>query len=206
MKDGDGIFIRSELEKKVNHNKFLDTKLNECSENCLNVEILNGSEITKQHWDFFYKCYLDTTKKKWGSSYLTKEFFYEIGKNLSSQILLILAKDKNSYIAGALNFLSNTHLYGRHWGSLKFIPYLHFELCYYQAIEYVINKKLKIVEAGAQGSHKLQRGYMPKETYSLHWIKNDNFRNAIKNYLDEEIELIEKQKNDLEEFAPYKEY
>ena len=121
-----------------------------------------------------------------------------------SKILLIFAKHNEEYVAGALNFISDTHLYGRLWGSVSYIPFLHFELCYYQAIEYVINNKLKIVEAGAQGSHKLQRGYMPKETYSLHWIKNNSFKDAINKYLDEETKLIEIQKKDLEEFAPYK--
>ena len=107
-------------------------------------------------------------------------------------------------IASALNFKSSSHLYGRLWGTIKYIPYLHFELCYYQAIDYAIKNKIKIVEAGAQGSHKLQRGYLPKETYSLHWIKNNSFKNAINNYLDEETKLIEIQKKDLEKFAPYK--
>ena len=165
---------------------------------------LKGDEIKKKHWDFFYECYLNTTNNKWGFPYLTKDFFYQIGRKLSSKILLIFAKHNEKYIAGALNFISNSHLYGRLWGSLSHIPFLHFELCYYQAIEYVINNNLKVVEAGAQGSHKLQRGYMPKETYSLHWIKNDSFKNVINNYLDEEIKLIEKQKKDLEEFTPYK--
>ena len=107
-------------------------------------------------------------------------------------------------IASALNFISDNCLYGRLWGTIKYIPYLHFELCYYQAIDYAIKNKIKNVEAGAQGSHKLQRGYLPKETYSLHWIKDHNFKNAINNYLNEEMKLINKEKKDLEEFAPYK--
>ena len=172
----------------------------------LTVEILSGSQINKLHLDFFYKCYLNTTERKWGSSYLTEDFFYQIGQNLSSKILLILAKRKDRYIAGALNFLSNTHLYGRLWGSIKYIPFLHFELCYYQAIDYAIKNKLQTVEAGAQGAHKLQRGYMPKETFSLHWIKNIKFKDAINNYLNQEIKIIEKEKNDLEQFAPFKKF
>ena len=107
-------------------------------------------------------------------------------------------------VASALNFLSSTHLYGRLWGSIKHIPYLHFELCYYQAIDYAIKEKIKIVEAGAQGSHKLQRGYMPEKTWSLHWIKNKKFKEAISNFLDEEIKIIEKQKKNLEQFSPFK--
>ena len=170
----------------------------------MKVKLLNGDEIKKKHWDFLYECYLDTARKKWGSSYLTRNFFKEIGNNLSSKIILIIAYQDNQMIASALNFRSSSHLYGRLWGSIKYIPYLHFELCYYQAIDYAIKNKMKIVEAGAQGSHKLQRGYLPKETYSLHWIKNNSFKDAINNYLDEEIKLIEKQKKDLEDFAPYR--
>ena len=174
--------------------------------NNLTVKLLTGNEIQKEHWEFFYKCYLNTTEKKWGSSYLTKEFFIEIGKKLSSKILLIIAYQKEKMIASALNFVSSTHLYGRLWGSIKHIPYLHFELCYYQAIDYAINKKIRTVEAGAQGSHKLQRGYMPQKTWSLHWIKNKKFKEAIGNYLDEETKIIEKQKKDLEQFSPFRFY
>lgn len=173
-------------------------------ENDLKIELLTGSQITKFHWDFFYQCYLNTTENKWGVSYLTKNFFYMIGQTLSSKILLIFAIQNNQYIAGALNFLSNTHLYGRLWGSITYIPFLHFELCYYQAIDYAINNKLQTVEAGAQGSHKLQRGYLPRETFSAHWIKNIKFKDAINNYLNEEIKIIEKQKKDLEQFVPFK--
>ena len=107
-------------------------------------------------------------------------------------------------IASALNFFSKTHLYGRLWGSLKNIPYLHFELCYYQAIEYAIKNNIKIVEAGAQGMHKIQRGYLPEKTWSLHWIKNDKFKEAIGQFLDQEINLLNKEKKDLEEFTPFK--
>ena len=172
--------------------------------NNLTVKLLIGNEIQKKHWEFFYECYLNTTEKKWGSSYLTKEFFIEIGNKLSSKILLIVAFQKEQMVASALNFLSSTHLYGRLWGSIKHIPYLHFELCYYQAIDYAIKGKIKIVEAGAQGSHKLQRGYMPEKTWSLHWIKNKKFKEAISNFLDEEIKIIEKQKKNLEQFSPFK--
>ena len=170
----------------------------------IKIELLTGFQITKFHWDFFYKCYLNTTESKWGTSYLTKDFFYRIGQSMPSKILLVLAKQHGRYIAGALNFMSNNHLYGRLWGSITYIPFLHFELCYYQAIDYAIKNKFQIVEAGAQGSHKLMRGYMPKEIFSAHWIKNINFKNAINNYLDEEIETIEKQKKELEQFTPFK--
>ena len=172
--------------------------------NNLTIDILKGNQIKKKHWDFFYKCYLNTTQKRWGYSYLTRDFFNIIGKNFNEKVLLIIASQENEMIASALNFISNTHLYGRIWGSIKDMSYLHFELCYYQAIEYAINKKIKIVEAGAQGAHKLQRGYMPEKTWSLHWIKNLSFKEAISKYLEEEIKLMNKEKKDLEQFAPFK--
>ena len=107
-------------------------------------------------------------------------------------------------IASAINFLSSSHLYGRLWGSLYDIPYLHFELCYYQAIDYAIEKNIKVVEAGAQGEHKLQRGYLPEDTWSLHWIKDNQFSSAIKQFLDSETKLMDKQKINLEDFTPFK--
>ena len=172
--------------------------------NNLTVKRLVGSDIKKEHWDFFYKCYSNTTGRKWGSTYLTKEFFYEIGKNFSEKILLIIAFKENEMVASAINFLSKSHLYGRLWGALYNIPYLHFELCYYQAIDYAIDNNIKIVEAGAQGEHKIQRGYMPVNTWSLHWIKDKEFSKAIKSFLNEESKLMNRQKEKLEEFAPFK--
>ena len=172
--------------------------------NNLKVELLTGDSIKKIHWDFFYECYYNTTSKKWGSPYLTKEFFYEIGKSLCSKILLVIAYEDSMMVAAALNFISSTHLYGRLWGSIKHIPYLHFELCYYQAIEFAIKNNIKIVEAGAQGEHKIQRGYMPQKTWSMHWIKNEKFKNAISQFLDEEIRFMNKQHIELEQFAPFK--
>ena len=173
-------------------------------DNNLTVKKLTGKDIKNKHWDFFYKCYLNTTSKKWGSQYLTKDFFYEIGKNFSDKILLFIAYNDDVMIASAINFLSSSHLYGRLWGSLYDIPYLHFELCYYQAIDYAIEKNIKIVEAGAQGEHKLQRGYLPEDTWSLHWIKDNQFSSAIKQFLDSETKLMDKQKINLEDFTPFK--
>jgi uncharacterized protein len=172
--------------------------------NDLNVKILTGNDINNEHWDFFYQCYLNTTGKKWGSTYLTKDFFYEIGKTFADKILLFIAYKNKQMIASAINFLSSSHLYGRLWGSLHNIPYLHFELCYYQAIDYAIKNKIKIVEAGAQGEHKLQRGYTPKNTWSIHWIKDQQFSDAISKFLNEEEKLISMQKGNLEEFVPFK--
>ena len=172
--------------------------------NNLVVRLLSGDDIKKEHIDFFYECYLNTTGRKWGSKYLTKKFFSELLENFRDKILLIIALKSNKMIASAINFLSSTHLYGRLWGAKYEVPFLHFELCYYQAIEYAIKNKIKIVEAGAQGEHKLQRGYMPQKIWSLHWIKDQQFSKAIEQYLDEETKLLNNQKESLEQFAPYK--
>ena len=172
--------------------------------NNLEVKYLTGSNIKIEHIEFFYECYKNTTGKKWGSTYLTKNFFYDLKNNFSDKILLIIAFKEDKMVASAINFLSKTHLYGRLWGSLYDIPFLHFELCYYQAIDYAINNKINIVEAGAQGEHKLQRGYLPEKTWSLHWIKDKKFSLANNQILDQEMEIMIKQKKDLESFSPFK--
>ena len=170
----------------------------------LEVKLLQGGEILDEHIDFFYECYLDTTGRKWGSTYLKKEFFTNLLHNFKEKILLIIAFQDNQKIASALNFLSQTHLYGRLWGSKFEIPYLHFELCYYQAIDYAIKHQIKYVEAGAQGEHKLSRGYLPQKTWSAHWIKEKEFSSAINKFLDQETRMINIHKEDLEALAPYK--
>tara|TARA_B100000029_G_C17530154_1_gene942992 strand:- start:142 stop:1290 length:1149 start_codon:yes stop_codon:yes gene_type:complete len=180
-------------------------KEREClNNNNLKVKILNGGNIQKEDFDFFYECYLDTTGRKWGSKYLNKEFFMNILSTFKHKILLIIAFKDNEKIASALNFLSKTHLYGRLWGSKFEVPYLHFELCYYQAIDYAITNQLKFVEAGAQGEHKLSRGYLPQKTWSAHWIKEKEFSKAINNFLNEEAKIINYHKEDLEALGPYK--
>ena len=149
--------------------------------NNLRVELLNGDLIKEEHIQFFYDCYLDTTGKKWGSTYLSKNFFYELLLNFKDKILLIISFQGNKKVASAINFLSKSHLYGRLWGTKYEIPFLHFEICYYQAIDYAIKNNIKIVEAGAQGEHKLQR-YIPTKTWSAHWIKDKEFGNAIESF------------------------
>ena len=124
--------------------------------------------------------------------------------NFKDKILLMIAFQDNIKIASALNFLSETHLYGRLWGSKFEVPYLHFELCYYQAIDYAIANKIKHVEAGAQGEHKLSRGYLPQKTWSAHWIKEKDFSEAINKFLNEEAKMINHHKEDLEALGPYK--
>ena len=145
-----------------------------------------------------------TTIRKWGQAYLNRDFFKIIGETMQKDILLIMAKNKNKYIAGALNFLSNDTVYGRNWGCTEDHKFLHFELCYYQAIDFAIANNYKNVEAGAQGTHKISRGYSPETTYSAHWIKEKNFSNAIEEYLKYEVREVEKSKKILETYLPYK--
>jgi len=180
-------------------------KEREClKNNNLKVKLLSGDDLQKEDLEFFYKCYLDTTGRKWGSTYLKKEFFMNILSNFKSKILLMIAYQNETKVASALNFFSKTHLYGRLWGSKYEVPFLHFELCYYQAIEYAIRNNIKVVEAGAQGEHKLQRGYVPTKTWSAHWIKDQEFSKAIQNFLDNESQLIDNQKERLDDFLPFK--
>ncbi len=184
--------------------KVIKKERNCITDNDLRVELLHEDLIKEEHIQFFYDCYLDTTGKKWGSTYLTKNFFYDLFLNFKDKILLIMAFHGDKKIASAINFLSKTHLYGRLWGSKYEIPFLHFELCYYQAIDYAIKNNINIVEAGAQGEHKLQRGYTPTKTWSAHWIKDKEFSNAIENFLNREGQLISNEKDKLDVLSPYK--
>ena len=168
--------------------------------NNLVIQKVTGNDLNDKIWDSFYDFYLNTIDKKWGGAYLTKNFFYLINKTMKNNILLIIAKQDNKIVAGALNFISKNTLYGRNWGSIVDIPFLHFELCYYQAIEYAIEHNIKTVEAGAQGHHKIQRGYTAELTYSSHFIQNESFAKAVRNFvqleameIDKQIELINQQ-------------
>jgi predicted N-acyltransferase len=172
--------------------------------NGVSIEWITGNELTEEIWDAFFTFYQDTGARKWGSPYLTREFFSKISERMSNKILLIMAKRNERYIAGALNFIGSDTLFGRHWGCIEDHAYLHFEICYYQAIDYAIEHKLKRVEAGAQGAHKLARGYVPTLTYSAHYIAHEDFRRAIKNYLHDEREAVKFDQNMLKEHAPFK--
>ena len=170
----------------------------------LTIQRLTGSEIKEAHWDTFYDFYMDTGSRKWGRPYLNRAFFSRLGATMGEQCLLIFAIRAGRPIAGALNMIGGDCLYGRYWGCIEHHPCLHFELCYYQAIEIAIERKLARVEAGAQGDHKLARGYMPETTYSLHWIAEPSFRRAVANFLDEERAHMAEQRDMLAEFAPFK--
>ena len=161
--------------------------------NNLIIQKVTGNELNSEMWDSFYDFYLNTINKKWGGAYLTKSFFYLINKTMKNKILLIIARQDNKIVAGALNFIGGDTLYGRNWGSILDIPFLHFELCYYQAIEYAIDNNIRIVEAGAQGHHKIQRGYVAETIYSSHLIQNQSFAKAVRNFVQLEAKEIDKQ-------------
>ncbi|MEJ0052650.1 MAG: GNAT family N-acetyltransferase [Methylovirgula sp.] len=170
----------------------------------ISIEHLTGSEIQETHWDAFFEFYMDTGSRKWGRPYLSRRFFSEISASLAPRILLVMAKRNGRYIAGALNFIGTDALYGRYWGAIEEHPFLHFEVCYYQAIDYAITHKLKRVEAGAQGEHKLARGYAAVPTYSAHDIADTRFASAIDDYLVRERVIMDEQLAEYAELAPFK--
>ena len=170
----------------------------------LTIRTLTGSEISEAHWDHFWHFYQDTGARKWGRPYLTRSFFSEIGETMADQILLFLAERDGHPVAGALNFIGGEALYGRYWGCNEDVPFLHFELCYYQAIEAAIRLGLGRVEAGAQGEHKLARGYEPMATWSAHYIPDPGFRRAVSDFLDRERDAVEREIAFLTELTPFK--
>lgn len=170
----------------------------------LTVKHLRGNEITSAHWDAFWNFYQDTGARKWGSPYLTRLFFDLIADSMNNDLLLIIAERDGVPIAGALNFIGGDALYGRYWGCAEDHPFLHFEICYYQAIDFAIANRLQRVEAGAQGEHKLARGYEPVATKSAHWIRDPGFRNAVDQYLESERVHGEAEIEALKNFTPYK--
>lgn len=172
--------------------------------NGIEIDVLTGADLTEAIWDQFYQFYIDTGSRKWGQPYLTRAFYSLIGERMADDIHLVMAKRDGRYIAGAINFMGSEALFGRHWGCVEDHPFLHFEVCYYQAIELAISKGLKTVEAGAQGQHKIARGYVPVTTHSLHYISHPGLRSAIDDYLIHERQEVEKISEILTDHAPYK--
>ncbi len=170
----------------------------------LEIEQITGNDLTEAHWDAFYAFYQDTGARKWGRPYLNRKFFSLINERLADRTLLVMAKRSGRYIAGALNFIGSDTLFGRNWGCTEHHPFLHFELCYYQAIDFAIRNKLQRVEAGAQGAHKLARGYLPTTTYSAHWIVHEGLRDAVSDYLQHERIAVERENEALAEHAPFR--
>jgi uncharacterized protein len=172
--------------------------------NGIEIEHLTGSAITPAHWDAMYRFYVDTGSRKWGQPYLNRRFFSELGVTMADRCLLIFANRAGQPIAGALNLIGGDCLYGRYWGAIEHHPYLHFEICYYQSIEYAIANKLARVEAGAQGEHKLARGYLPTTTHSAHWIRDPAFKAAVARYLIEERAAVAESVSLYSDAAPFK--
>lgn len=170
----------------------------------IDIEALTGSDITEAHWDAFFDFYEDTGMRKWGQPYLTRRFFSEVGARMADRVLLVMAKRGSRYIAGAINFIGANTLYGRHWGCVEQHPFLHFEVCYYQAIDFAIRRGLARVEAGAQGEHKLARGYRPVMTYSAHDIPDPGFRRAVADYLKRERSYVDAVQGELEGMTPFR--
>ena len=172
--------------------------------NGITFEHATGATLTRAHWDDFYKFYMDTGARKWGTPYLTRKFFTLIHESMADKILLIIARRNGQAIAGALNFIGSDTLFGRNWGCLENHPFLHFETCYYQAIDFAIAKGLKVVEAGAQGEHKLARGYVPVQTTSYHHFTHSGLSNAVADYLEHERMAVAENAAELAEHAPFR--
>ncbi len=167
---------------------------------------LTGPDLAEEHWDAFYRFYTDTGARKWGQPYLNRRFFSELSERMADRILLLLARRNGRWIAGALNLIGGDCLYGRHWGCIEDVPFLHFELCYYQAIEHAIRRGLPRVEAGAQGQHKIARGYLPAAVYSAHFIADPALRMPVARYLEQERQAVREEMDWLaEEYSPFKE-
>jgi predicted N-acyltransferase len=168
------------------------------------IRRLSGDDLCDEHWDIFYRCYLDTGQRKWGRPYLNREFFARIHETMADEIVLVMAWQDDTPIAAALNFVGSDALYGRNWGCLAHVPFLHFELCYYQAIEEGIARGLPKVEAGAQGEHKLARGYEPVTTHSAHYLTHPGLRDAVADYLDRERQAVDWDVDVLAKHTPFR--
>ncbi|MDK4733790.1 GNAT family N-acetyltransferase [Rhizobium sp. CNPSo 3490] len=199
----------------ANHDDFLETLASRkrkalrkerraALETGISIDWLTGRDLTERIWDQFFKFYMDTGGRKWGRPYLTRKFYSLIGERMADDILLVMAKRDERYIAGAINFIGGDTLYGRHWGCIEDHPFLHFEVCYHQAIDFALAKGLKRVEAGAQGEHKLARGYLPVTTHSAHYVAHPALRRAIGDYLARERADVEQMSELLSEHSPFR--
>ncbi|PYB71232.1 GNAT family N-acetyltransferase [Rhizobium wuzhouense] len=173
-------------------------------ENGITIDWLTGSDLTEDIWDQFFRFYIDTGSRKWGRPYLTRQFYSLIGERMADDVLLVMAKRNGRYVAGAINFIGSEALYGRHWGCIEDHPFLHFEVCYHQAIDFALSKGLSRVEAGAQGEHKLARGYEPVTTHSAHYIAHPGLRRAVADYLEHERREIAQMSDYLGEHTPFR--
>ena len=170
----------------------------------ITIEWLTGRDITEAAWDAFFAFYMDTGSRKWGRPYLNRRFFSLLGERMADQVLLVMARREGRYIAGALNLIGASTLYGRYWGAVEEHPFLHFEVCYHQAVDFAIAHRLAVVEAGAQGEHKLARGYLPTPTYSAHYIADPALRRGVAHYLERERAYVQEAGADLAELGPFR--
>ncbi len=184
--------------------KTIRREREEALSNGITVDWLTGTDLTESVWDAFFEFYMDTGSRKWGRPYLTRAFYSIIGEKMRDQILLVMAKRNGRYIAGAINFIGSDTLFGRHWGCVEQHAFLHFEVCYYQAMQFAIERKLARVEAGAGGSHKVTRGYMPTTTYSAHYIADSRLRRAIADFLSHERAHVAAEIAEYAEAAPFR--
>lgn len=170
------------------------------------LRLLTGAEIESRHWDAFYEFYLFTADRKWGQPYLKRAFFHRLGERLADRVLLVMGEEAGSrrLVCGALNLMGGDTLFGRTWGSLADFRFLHFEACYYRAMDFAIERGLRWVEAGAQGEHKIQRGYLPRATHSLHWIADPGFRAAVARFVEQESAMVSAEMAALTAFGPYR--
>src|SRR5216683_6540654 len=186
------------------HRKAIRRERRDALASGITIHALNGSDITEDAWDAFFAFYMETGSRKWGRPYLTRSFFSLIGERMAKDVLLVMARRNGRWIAGAINFIGSDTLFGRNWGAIEHHPFLHFEVCYYQAIDFAIRRGLKTVEAGAQGEHKIARGYLPQTTYSAHYIADPGLRRAIDEYLRRERMYVAEAARELTEAAPFR--
>jgi hypothetical protein len=186
------------------HRKAIRRERRDALAEGITIHALSGADITEDAWDAFFAFYMDTGSRKWGRPYLTRAFFSLIGATMAEDVLLVMARRNGRWIAGAINFIGSDTLFGRNWGAIEHHPFLHFEVCYYQAIDFAIQRGLKTVEAGAQGEHKLARGYLPQTTYSAHYIADPGLRHAISDYLKRERAYVAEAARELTDAAPFR--
>jgi predicted N-acyltransferase len=186
------------------HRKAIRRERRDALANGITIHVLTGSDLTEEAWDAFFQFYMETGSRKWGRPYLTRSFYSLIGESMSRDIALIMARRNGRWIAGAINFIGSETLFGRHWGAIEHHPFLHFEVCYYQAIDFAIRHGLKTVEAGAQGEHKIARGYLPQTTYSAHYIADPSLRRAVGDYLKRERQYVAEAARELTDAGPFR--
>lgn len=186
------------------HRKAIKRERREAVANGIAIHHLTGGDLTEDAWDAFFEFYMETGSRKWGRPYLTRDFYSRVGETMRDRIVLIMAKRNDRWIAGAINFIGSDALYGRHWGAIEHHPFLHFEVCYYQAIDFAISRKLKWVEAGAQGEHKIARGYLPRITHSAHYLADPSLRRAVRDYLKHERGYVEEAARELTGAGPFR--